>query len=324
MRNVINWNELLEGLKAGSSLAMARIITGVENRKPGWLDAMKCISRITGNAKTVGITGFPGSGKSTVTGRIVRELVKRGKSVGVIAVDPSSPFSGGAFLGDRIRMNDLTCLDGVFIRSMASRGGIGGLNQATRDVIRIMDAFGKDYILVETVGAGQDEIDIARAVQTILLVCAPGQGDLIQYSKSGIMEIADIYIVNKSDLIESNQVLRNLQAALISDDNPDNSAMSILTTSATLGEGFVPLVDRLEQATLSSEKSIARKQKLAMEELTDLMGNRILEWFKTEWLTDEKRAEIRNVMQSYQNDPYSLVDEILANALPNIVPPNPS
>ncbi len=323
MRNVINWNELLEGLKAGSSLAMARMITGVENRKPGWLDAMKCISRNTGHAKTVGITGFPGSGKSTVTGQIVRELVKRGKTVGVIAVDPSSPFTGGAFLGDRIRMNDLTCMDGVFIRSMASRGGIGGLNQATRDVIRIMDAFGKDYILVETVGAGQDEIDIARVVQTVLLVCAPGQGDLIQYLKSGIMEIADIYIVNKSDLIESNHVLRNLQAALISDDNPDGSALSILKTSATMGEGFIPLVDRLEQTIGSSEESIARQQKLAMDELIDLMGNRILEWFQTEWLTDEKRVEIRNAMMSYRNDPYSLVDEILANALPKMVPPNP-
>jgi LAO/AO transport system kinase len=324
VRNAINWNALLEGMKAGSSLAMARMITGVENRKPGWSEAMKCISRNTGHAKTVGITGFPGSGKSTVTGQVVRELIKRGKTVGVIAVDPSSPFSGGAFLGDRIRMNDLACLEGVFIRSMASRGGTGGLNQATRDVIRIMDAFGKDYILVETVGAGQDEIDIAKVVQTVLLVCAPGQGDLIQYLKSGIMEIADIYVVNKSDLIESNQVIRNLQAALISDDNPDGSALPIIKTSATMGEGFISLVDRLEQASSSSEKWFARQQELAMEELIDLLGNRIIEWFKTEWLTDEKRVEIRNAMRSYRNDPYSVVDEFLANELPKIVPPNPS
>ncbi|MGD9976294.1 MAG: ArgK/MeaB family GTPase, partial [Desulfatirhabdiaceae bacterium] len=191
----MNWNTLIDGMKAGSFLAMARMITGVENRKPGWTDAMKQISRSPGHSRTIGISGFPGSGKSTATARIVHELVKREKTVGVIAIDPSSPFSGGAFLGDRIRMTDLAGMPGVFIRSMSSRGATGGLNQAIRDVIRIMDAFGKDFILVETVGAGQDEIDVAKVVQTVLLICAPGQGDAIQHLKSGIMEIADIYVV---------------------------------------------------------------------------------------------------------------------------------
>lgn len=318
----MNWKKLIDDMKAGSFLAMARMITGVENRKPGWADAMKQISRSTGHARTVGITGFPGSGKSTATARIVHELVKREKTVGVIAIDPSSPFSGGAFLGDRIRMTDLAGVPGVFIRSMSSRGATGGLNQAIRDVIRIMDAFGKDFILVETVGAGQDEIDIVKVVQTVLLICAPGQGDAIQHLKSGIMEIADVYVVNKSDMIEADQVVGYLQSALLSDDNPDASELPIYKTSATRGDGFVPLVDRLEKDAGCSQSRCARRHKLAMTELMDLMDERILESFKAKWLTDEKWSEISEAMKTHPNDPYSPVDTFLASVLPQISRPD--
>ena len=203
----MEWQSLIDQMASGSVPALSRLITLVENRETGWRGAMKRLYPAAGKAATIGITGHPGSGKSTLTGQLVRELVARGNRVGVIAIDPSSHLSGGAFLGDRIRMNESSALDGVYIRSMSSRGAMGGVHQAARDVIKILDAFGKDYILVETVGVGQDEIDITRTAQVVLLVCAPGQGDAIQYLKAGVMEIADIYVANKTDLPEAEQML---------------------------------------------------------------------------------------------------------------------
>ena len=173
----MDWPSLIDQMRSGSVLALSRLISLVENREPGWREVMKKLYPLANQAATIGVTGYPGSGKSTLTAKLVRELVDRGNRVGVVAVDPSSYLTGGAFLGDRIRMNELSTLKEVFIRSMSSRGAVGGIHQAARDVIRILDAFGKDYILVETVGVGQDEIAITQTTQVVLLVCAPGQGD---------------------------------------------------------------------------------------------------------------------------------------------------
>ena len=194
-----DWVNLIKNMRQGSVRALSRLISRVENRDPGWIGAMQQIYPWSGQARLIGITGSPGAGKSTLTNGMARELVSRGFKVGIIAVDPSSPFSGGSLLGDRVRMKDLWNLDEVFIRSMATRGALGGLNQSARDVAKILDASGKDFVLIETVGVGQDEVEVVRAADLVLVVCVPGQGDAVQALKAGIMEIADIFIVNKAD-----------------------------------------------------------------------------------------------------------------------------
>ena len=190
------------------------MITRIENRDSGWKDAMKSIYPDTGATLVFGITGAPGAGKSTLTSKIAQGLVTKGYQVGIIAVDPSSPFSGGALLGDRLRMQDIATIEGIFIRSMATRGTLGGLCQGARDVIRIMDAFGKDIVLIETVGVGQDEIEVVRAADVVLVVSVPGLGDGIQTLKAGIMEIADLFVVNKADREGADEVVSDIQAML--------------------------------------------------------------------------------------------------------------
>jgi LAO/AO transport system kinase len=205
---------LLEEMLAGNRRALARLITQVENATPIGNAALRHLYSRTGHAYTVGITGAPGTGKSSLVNSLTKALRKQGHTVGIVAVDPTSPFSGGAVLGDRFRMNDLAGDKGVFIRSMATRGNLGGLARTTYDVIRVLDAAGFDYILVETVGAGQSEVDIAQAAQTTIVVEAPGLGDDIQAIKAGILEIADILIVNKADRPGVQNTVRALRAML--------------------------------------------------------------------------------------------------------------
>lgn len=198
----------------GSRRAIARLLTAVENQREGADDALAEIFPHTGRAWVIGITGAPGTGKSTLVSSLTQVYRKQGQQVGIIAVDPTSPFTGGAILGDRIRMRDLSGDAGVFIRSMATRGSLGGLARATRDAIRVLDAGGFDIILVETVGAGQNEIDIVRAAHTTVVVEAPGLGDEVQAIKAGILEIADILVVNKSDRPGAAQTVRALRTML--------------------------------------------------------------------------------------------------------------
>jgi LAO/AO transport system kinase len=192
-------SDLVERVLQGDRRSLARLVTRVENASSGALQALALLYPHTGRAHIVGVTGAPGCGKSTLVNEIAQEIRRGGQTVGIIAVDPSSPFSGGALLGDRIRMRDLAGDEGVFIRSMASRGSLGGLARATNDVIKVLDAAGFDVVVVETVGAGQSEVDIASSAHTTLVVQAPGMGDDIQAIKAGIMEIADIFVVNKAD-----------------------------------------------------------------------------------------------------------------------------
>lgn len=206
--------DLIDGLLSGKVRPLAKAITVIENDQPGKRELLKRIYPETGNAYLLGITGPPGAGKSTLTDKVIAKLRKQGKTVGVIAVDPSSPFSGGAILGDRIRMQQHALDDGVFIRSMATRNHLGGLAKNTVDVIHLLDASGKDVIIVETVGVGQDEVDIVRIAQTTVVVMVPGLGDSVQIAKAGVMEIADVFAVNKADRDGADKLFSEIRAML--------------------------------------------------------------------------------------------------------------
>ncbi len=243
-----NPQELFDRLLAGDRRAAARLISMVENNRPGASEVVKRLHAHTGKAHIVGITGSPGTGKSTLVSRVAKEIRNRGRTVGIIAVDPTSPFTGGALLGDRIRMQELATDPGVFIRSMGTRGALGGLAAATNDAINILDAFGKDVILVETVGAGQVEVDIVRYAHTSIVITMPGSGDEIQAIKSGIMEIGDIFCVNKADREGASRALAELRMMVDTSGafGEEEWKPPVIATVALSGEGAVELVDAIQ------------------------------------------------------------------------------
>jgi LAO/AO transport system kinase len=240
---------LVRGLLRGEPRALARAITAVESDSEEAAGILAAIQPHLGNARIVGITGPPGAGKSTLTDAIITELRRRGKQVAVLAVDPSSPFTGGAILGDRIRMLGHADDEGVFVRSVASRGHLGGLFRNVAGVLQVMDASGPDVIIVETVGAGQSEVEITRFAETKVVVCAPGLGDDIQAMKAGILEIADILVVNKGDQPHAEDTVRQLRGMLHLRDPRLGSAV-VVSTTATTGRGVPELVDVLEEPRL--------------------------------------------------------------------------
>ncbi len=305
------WQQLIKKMQNGSELALSRLITRVENRKPGWMEAMEQIYPGTGNARMIGITGSPGAGKSTLTDWIARCLIDKGKKVGIIAVDPSSPFSGGALLGDRIRMRDSSTLENVFVRSMATRGALGGLNQSARDVAKIMDAFGKDYILIETVGVGQDEVEVVRTADLVLVICVPGQGDAIQAVKAGIMEIADLFIVNKSDREGADQVVADIQSMLDLGPGETSTKPPILKTSATTGEGIAQVVEKMMALANSLSSKNAHQKERIQEELIELLKKEVADLITHDWQESGQLDEdIRQIIER-KNNPYAIVQKIL-------------
>ncbi|MDP6830745.1 MAG: methylmalonyl Co-A mutase-associated GTPase MeaB [Alphaproteobacteria bacterium] len=241
-------------LLAGERVALARAITAVENDSADARAVFKVINGQVGRAHVIGFTGAPGAGKSSLVNSFTHEMRKRNNSVGVIAVDPSSPFTGGAILGDRIRMSDHGGDDGVFVRSLASRGHLGGLSRATARVVDIMDAAGKDVIIVETVGTGQSEVEIMEIAQTVVVVCAPGLGDEIQAVKAGILEIANILVVNKFDLPHAERTARHLKDAVELGPQRD-WPVPIMNTIATDGEGIAELADMMDRHYQSIDQS---------------------------------------------------------------------
>ncbi len=306
------WQELIDQMKAGSVRALTRLITRVENRESGWMEAMQQIFPDTGQARLIGITGSPGVGKSTLTNRITQELTVRGNSVGIIAVDPSSPFSGGAILGDRARMMDISDLEGVFVRSMATRGVLGGLNQSARDVAKILDSFGKDIIIIETVGAGQDEVEVVKTADLVLVVCVPGQGDGIQAIKAGIMEIADLFVVNKADLPGADQVVTDIVTMLDLDTNPDSKRPPVIKTVGIKGEGVTELVDQTLGLLETVDKKSRWREERVKEELIGLAEKEIITLLKRFW---NERGELDKAVKQVldqEKDPYSIVQEVIA------------
>jgi GTPase len=307
-----DWTYLIEKMRQGSVRALSRLVSRVENRDPGWMEAMQHLYPLSGRARLIGITGSPGAGKSTLTNGIARDLVSKGFKVGIIAVDPSSPFSGGSLLGDRVRMKDLWDLDEVFIRSMATRGALGGLNQSARDVAKILDAFGKDFVLIETVGVGQDEVEVVRAADLVLVVCVPGQGDAVQALKAGIMEIADIFVVNKADREGADMLFMDIQAMLDLDPDQGSPRPPIFRTVANRGEGLAELVDAALNLLKASDHRRVWQAVRIKDELIGLLEKQLLGLILHDWQKDGAlEAAVRQIEKGEQ-DPYSIVRQRLS------------
>ena len=307
----VSWDKLIQGLRQKDVRAMARLITRIENREDGWKTAMTNIYPLAGAARVFGITGSPGAGKSTLTCEIAGNLVDRGFTVGIIAVDPSSPFSGGALLGDRLRMQSLFNMPEVYIRSMATRGMLGGLCQAARDVIRIMDAFGKDVILIETVGVGQDEIEIVRTADQVMVVLVPGQGDGIQAIKAGVMEIADLYIINKADRPGADAVVADVQAMLSLSSQTANDLPPVLPVSALKQNGIKELVAVLLEKTADKRKQTVKNEIRIKEEILSLLEREVFRQVRNRCERDGSLAHAVNRMMQQKGDPYTIVRQML-------------
>jgi LAO/AO transport system kinase len=310
---VLTVEELVARLLAGNRRALGRILTLIESDTPEGRRALALLYPKAGRAHTVGLTGSAGSGKSTLTGAIAREIRRRGKSMGIVAIDPTSPFSQGALLGDRIRMQDLTSDPQVFLRSMATRGNLGGLAPATAGIVTALDAFGKDIVLVETVGAGQDEVEVAMMADTTLVVLTPGSGDDVQAMKAGIMEIADLLVVNKCDLPNADLLARQL--ASIVDAAPGDRKTPILRTAGAVNEGIEALVDALEEhreyITQADVQEVHRRAR-ARHQVLALARQRLIDRVVSDHATDAKLAELVEQVAAHQLDPHTAADMLIA------------
>lgn len=309
---------LLHDFRAGKPAALARVLSIVENHRVGFDAMLAELHASLGHAQRIGITGPPGAGKSTITTRLARAIRDAGRTVGIVAVDPTSPFTGGALLGDRIRMEDVALDPGVFIRSMATRGSLGGLATATREVCDVLDAFGKDVILVETVGVGQSELDIARAADSTLVVLVPESGDAIQTLKAGVMEIADIYAVNKADRPGADRLCKDIELMLglragARDESADGWTPPVLRTVAVQGDGITALLDAFDQHRQYLERSGELRQRRrirlrerVMEVVEHQLRRRL--WNDTQtlaWL-DEQLP----LLESGQRSPFVVADAL--------------
>lgn len=308
--------ELESRLLAGDRRALSRILTEVEVGSPRGRAAMRTLYPRTGRAQIVGITGSPGAGKSSVTNELAKVYRRRERTVGIVAVDPSSPFTQGAILGDRVRMQELTSDAGIFLRSLASRGALGGLSEGTLDVILVLDAFGKDVILVETVGAGQDEVEIAGTAQTTVLVNTPGMGDDIQAMKAGIMEIANILAVNKADLPGADVIVSQL-AALLSLAPQGAWETPILRMVATTGEGIEELADACDRHhayLVESGELAAAEQRRARRQILGLARQRLLSRLIENAGGEERLATLAAAVARREVDPHSAVEAWIGEA----------
>jgi LAO/AO transport system kinase len=304
-------SELVGRALEGERRAIARLISVVEDGGEDLAEVMKELYPHTGRAYTVGITGAPGAGKSTLTERLVARIRADERSVGVLAVDPSSPFSGGALLGDRVRMQNHALDSEVFIRSMATRGHLGGLSLATPEAVRVLDAVGKEIIIIETVGVGQAEVEITDACDTTLVILNPGWGDAVQTAKAGLMEIADVFVVNKADRPGTRDTVREIQQTL--DMSDAERKPEVVTTVATKGEGFEELWTAVgKHRAYQEEKGLleARRQRRIEREITEIVAERYRRRIKSEGAAELARLT-QDVLERRCN-PYQAADRLVA------------
>ena len=309
---------IVEDLLNHSRLALTKGITAVENEYDNAVEIMTRIYPHTGHAYVIGITGPPGAGKSTLTDGIAKEYRKRGKTVGIVAVDPTSPFSGGAILGDRIRMMDLMGDTGIFIRSMATRGSLGGLSQKAGDAVKLMDAFGMDVIIVETVGVGQSEVDIVKTADTTMVVVIPGMGDDIQAIKAGILEIGDLITINKADRDGTEKLNIEMEMMLELNQAEVKWRPPINQTVASKGEGIQQVVESIEAHRKYLEESgqlAVKRRKRIHSEVTDMINTRVNRYIDKKIVKTQEFDTTIEQLQKHETNPYSVVDEIVQNVL---------
>ncbi|MGA7081292.1 MAG: methylmalonyl Co-A mutase-associated GTPase MeaB [Terriglobales bacterium] len=311
-QNIHTW---IDRLRSGDARALARAISTVENRADGWSDLLKALFPHTGKARVIGMTGPPGAGKSTLVDQLAKHYRKENQTVGIIAVDPTSPYTGGAILGDRIRMQDHYGDAGIFIRSMATRGSLGGLARATADAATVLDASGRDLVMIETVGVGQDEVDIVRLADVTVVILVPGMGDDVQTIKAGIMEIADIFVINKSDREGAERVEREIRAmqSLAMRHDHRNWTPPIVKTVASEGLGIAELAK-----AISDYEAFLKKENLAFKKNVENWQLRLVEMLR-DALLEKARGQMdggrleryAEEIAEHKRDPYSLVEEIV-------------
>jgi LAO/AO transport system kinase len=334
--------DLVEELLAGKHRALARVISKVEDREPGYRDVVSALHSHTGHADVIGVTGSPGAGKSTLVDKLAAHYRDRGETVGVIAVDPSSPYSGGAVLGDRIRMASNVGDMDVFFRSMSARGTLGGLSTATADAVKALDAFGKDRVIIETVGAGQNEVDIVRTADTVVVLVQPGSGDDVQMLKAGILEIGDLFVVNKADMDGADRTVSDLEEMLHMDrdptaklntghhgavtdhpDSPDEEEdeeeeywePKVLETIAKSGEGVEELIETLDAHSAWLDETGRREAKARQRyaaEIRQLLRSDAAELVDDELARHGGVERLADRVMARETDPYTVADEVLS------------
>lgn len=308
--------DYVNGVLEGSPRAVARLISWLEDENERAYPCMESLYPHTGNAYVIGITGSPGAGKSTLTDKLTHGLRHKGLTVGIVAVDPSSPFTGGAVLGDRVRMSRLSTDPGVFIRSMATRGFLGGLARATADVVRVLDASGKDIIVIETVGVGQDEVDIIGIADTTCLVLVPGLGDAIQSMKAGVMEIADVFVINKADHLGADQLWAEVSFRIEQDASikRGNRAPTVVKTVAVEDQGITDLIAAIEQHRQWLEETGKfqenRRQRTRQETLR-LIHNELFRRVRQQLTDSGKFDQLVDEILTRKRDPYSILRDLL-------------
>lgn len=304
---------MVEGVLAADVRCLSRVITLIENREPRARQIQSAIFRHTGKAQVYGVTGSPGAGKSTLVDQLAAGWLAAKKKVAILAIDPSSPFSGGAVLGDRVRMVKAAENRGAFIRSMATRGSLGGLSHATLEAVQVLDAAGIDIILVETVGVGQAEVDIVRTADTCVVVLVPGMGDSVQAMKAGILEIADVFVINKSDREGADLLHRDLRTLLsLTETGPEEWSPPIVKTVATDGQGTVELIQRLEEHRSWLDKAVSFRQKrlsIIEDTIIKLTSERIVNKLLSSHGDSIKKAAAACLER--KNDPYTTVEELV-------------